>query len=151
MKVEFKGAIKKGDDYVDVSKHRSPTEILQMQPMPAGYYAVDIVSFEGGPRAIEAIDPVVFIAICRFENKPEPVTCYAVQKPDEWGLKWFPEDQVNLHAHGAYIEACKLVGQQPLSFVEWVKSLRQGDMLFNIPVEEPAHSATPATTPPQES
>lgn len=117
--------------------------------MPAGYYTLTISRYDPHPRPIKEIEPVIFVAICRFEDKLEPVTCYAVQKT-MWGkLNWFHEDSITIHAYGAYVEACKLVYQQPLSFIAWVSGIGEGVIFFNTPLEYPAGSAAPATTSPQ--
>lgn len=138
MEITFQQSRKRGDSYETRQVTKRPLQVLQMQPMPQGCFVVTHAQGESEmEEAIASVDPVLFLAICTFEDMDGPVVCYGIKDSTIGTITWRNDLETDVYCYGPYIETCKLIGQSHKSFLDWYSEQKAGYSEFDIKLHKP--------------
>lgn len=132
MEVSFLLSRKQGNSFEQKEVPEKLKEVLQLQPMPAGCFAVR--HSDDQPETVSSIESVLFVALCIFENVPGVTECYGVADSITGIIEWRESNRIAIYFYGPYKQTCELIGETPKPFLEWYHSQRLGHCDFNLPV-----------------
>lgn len=120
-------------------------KVHSIQSMPTGCYVVGHTEAAMGcPESVSSIDPVLFIAFCEFSDRADIVQCFGVLTSPDRTVNWHISEDIEIYSYGPYRATCELIGQNPLSFLNWYKEQKNYTSEFDIFLtDEPGELSEP--------